>query len=147
PELAWRAMFWIGILPALVVIWVRRHVPEPEIYIRHRETNDDSAGKFLQIFSPAMLRTTLLASVVALGAQGGYYAVNTFLPLYLNSRGLGIIGTGAYLIVIVAGSFGGYLISDHLADALGRRAALLLFAAGSFLAIGAYTVLPLGDRA
>jgi MFS family permease len=140
---AWRWMFFIGILPALLALWIRRHVREPGLFLRaHKQP-----AHFLRIFSPAFLRTTALASVVALGAQGGYYAVNTFLPLYLNQRGLGIIGTGAYLIVIIAGSFAGYLTSAHLADALGRRAALILFAAGAFLAIGAYTVLPLGNLA
>jgi MFS family permease len=143
---AWRIMFFIGILPALLALWVRHHVHEPDVFVRSRR-QPHSASDFLGIFSPAFFSTTALASLVALGAQGGYYAVNTFLPLYLNQRGLGIVGTGAYLIVIIAGSFAGYLTSAHLADALGRRASLALFAAGSFLAIGAYTVLPLGNMA
>jgi MFS family permease len=145
-DYAWRIMFFIGILPALLALWIRHHVREPEVFVQsHRQPH--SASHFLRIFSPAFFRTTAFASLVALGAQGGYYAVNTFLPLYLNQRGLGIVGTGAYLMVIIAGSFAGYLTSAHLADALGRRASLALFAAGSFLAIGAYTVLPLGNLA
>ena len=154
---AWRIMFFIGILPALLAIWIRHHVQEPELFLRTRSRAPASQALSplvpqclsprKNIFAPAFLRTTALASLVALGAQGGYYAVNTFLPLYLNQRGLGIVGTGAYLIVIIAGSFAGYLTSAHLADALGRRASLILFAVGSFLAIGAYTVLPLGNLA
>lgn len=145
-DIAWRIMFLIGILPAFFAFWIRHNVHEPELFLRaHRQPA--SRANFLLIFAPAFLRTTALASLVALGAQGGYHAVNTFLPLYLNQRGLGIIGTGAYLIVIIAGSFAGYLTSAHLADALGRRASLILFAVGSFLAIGAYTVLPLGNTA
>jgi MFS family permease len=147
PELAWRAMFWIGILPALVVVWVRRNVQEPEIFEQHRRSSEASAGTFLKIFSPAMLRTTLLASVVALGAQGGYYAVNTFLPLYLNSRGLSVTHTGGYLLVVIAGSFAGYMTAAHLSDAIGRKWTLVLFAALSFLSILAYMVLPIGDTA
>jgi len=143
---AWHIMFFIGILPALLAFWIRHHVREPEVFVRSRRQSH-TASDFLHIFSPAFIRTTTLASLVALGAQGGYYAVNTFLPLYLNQRGLGIVGTGAYLMVIISGSFAGYLTSAHLADALGRRASLALFAAGSFLAIGAYTILPLGNPA
>jgi MFS family permease len=187
---AWRFMFFLGILPALLALWIRRHVHEPQIFLQSRaepvspppppvplflcpfvrrlpppslsplvpqslsplclcpsSRSSPLSPQHKTIFSPALLRTTALASLVALGAQGGYYAVNTFLPLYLNQRGLGIIGTGAYLIVVIAGSFLGYLTGAHLADALGRRATLLLFAIGSFLAIGAYTVLPLGNHA
>lgn len=143
---AWRWMFFIGILPALLAVWIRHNVREPEIFVRaHRQAA--SRANFLQIFSPAFLRTTALTTLVALGAHGGYHAVNTFLPLYLSQRGLGIFGTGAYLIVIIAGSFTGYLVSAQLADALGRRATMALFAAGAFIAIAAYTLLPLGNRA
>jgi MFS family permease len=140
-------MFWIGILPALLGIWIQRNVHEPEIFAHRRNVLRDSPAHFLKIFSPAMLRTTLLASLVALGAQGGYYAVNTFLPLYLNSRGLSVISTGGYLLVVIAGSFAGYLTSAHLTDRIGRKGTLMLFAAGSLVAIAAYTVLPLGNAA
>jgi MFS family permease len=146
-EQAWRAMFWIGILPALLGFWIQRNVHEPEIFAGRGNTANETPGHFLKIFSPAMLRTTLLASLVALGAQGGYYAVNTFLPLYLNSRGLSVISTGAYLLIVIAGSFAGYLTSAHLTDRIGRRRTLVLFAAGSLVAIAAYTVLPLGNGA
>jgi MFS family permease len=147
-EMAWRAMFWIGLLPSLLAVWVRKRVGEPQVFERSRELRvSRSPVHFLQIFSPAMLRTTLLASLVALGAQGGYYAVTTFLPLYLNARGLSVTSTGGYLMVIIAGSFTGYLASAHLADWIGRKWSLVLFAVGSFTAIAIYTVLPLSNTA
>jgi len=147
-EMAWRAMFWIGLLPSLLAVWVRQHVDEPQVFERSRELRvSQSPVHFLQIFSPAMLRTTLLASLVALGAQGGYYAVTTFLPLYLNARGLSVTSTGAYLMVVIAGSFVGYLTSAHLADWIGRKWSLVLFAVGSFTAIAIYTVVPLSNTA
>ncbi|HEY4354226.1 MAG TPA: MFS transporter [Acidobacteriaceae bacterium] len=147
PEIAWRAMFWMGILPALAAVWVRRHVQEPEIFTRQREAEKPDGTSFLRIFAPEVLRTTLLASVVALGAQGGYYAVNTFLPLYLNSRGLSVTHTGYYLFVVIAGSFFGYMTAAHLSDAIGRKWTLVIFAALSFVTILLYMVLPIGDTA
>jgi MFS family permease len=144
-EYAWRAMFWMGLLPALLGLWIQRHVHEPEVFAHRRGARGDAPAHFLGIFSGPMLRTTFLASLVALGAQGGYYAVNTFLPLYLHSRGLSVVSTSGYLLIVIAGSFAGYLTSAHLTDRIGRRASLTVFAAGSFLAIGAYMILPLGD--
>jgi MFS family permease len=144
-HLAWRAMFWIGLIPAALAVYVRRHVKEPEIYLR------GSIGveprNVLEIFSATMLRTTLFASLVALGAQGGYYAINTWLPLYLNSRGLSVTHTGMYLLVVIAGSFAGYLVSAHLADRLGRKTTLILFAVGAFVTVFFYSMFPIGDRA
>lgn len=154
PHLAWRAMFWIGLAPALLAVYVRKHVQEPEIFRAsevHR-SNDASSGKrfdlaFLRIFSPAMLRVTALASIVALGAQGGYYAINTWLPLYLNARGLNVMHTGGYLLVVIVGSFSGYLLSAHLADKIGRKLTLILFAALSALAVFLYTIVPISNTA
>ena len=146
--IAWRIMFWIGLLPSLLAVWIQHHVTEPEVFKRTRTQNaSESPAHFLHIFSPAFLRTTLLASLVSLGAQGGYYAVNTFLPMYLNARGLSVISTGGFLMVVIAGSFAGYLTSAHLTDWIGRKGALVIFAVGSFMAIAAYTVFPLSNAA
>src|SRR5271169_4411403 len=90
---AWRAMFWIGIVPALLVFYIRRYVPEPEVFqrTRAREATLGEGSNFLEIFSPALLRTTLLTALLAVGAQGGYYAITTWLPTYLKTtRGLSV---------------------------------------------------------
>ncbi len=144
-HLAWRVMFWIGLIPAALAVYVRRHVKEPEIYLRDSVAAE--SRNVLEIFSASMLRTTLFASLVALGAQGGYYAINTWLPLYLNARGLSVTHTGMYLLVVIAGSFAGYLVSAHLADRLGRKATLVLFAAGAFVTVFFYSMFPIGDSA
>jgi MFS family permease len=143
---AWRVMFWIGILPALLAFYVRSHVTESDIFARNATARlGASRTEFLQIFSPKLLRVTLLASLVALGAQGGYYAITTFLPLYLSARGLSVTHTGGYLLVIIAGSFCGYLTSAWLADRLGRRGTLVLFAALAFITVLLYMVIPIDN--
>lgn len=147
-EVAWRAMFWVGLAPATLAIFVRRHVPESAIYAKSRGVaRGSSQGSLLRIFSPAIVRTTALASLSAVGAQGGYYAINTWLPLYLNARGLSVTHTASYLIVIIGGSLAGYLTSAHLADRLGRRRTLILFPTCAVIAVLLYMVLPVSDAA
>lgn len=142
-DIAWRAMFWIGILPALLVFYIRKHVPETEAF---QGAHCAHSGGVMKIFAPAILRTTLLASVVSLGAQGGYYAITTWLPLYLKStRGLTTLDTGGYLAVVIAGSFAGYMTAAYLTDRLGRKSTLILFAACSFLTVLCYTNAPIGN--
>jgi MFS family permease len=160
PNMAWRAMFWIGIAPALLAVYVRKHVQDPDIYSESKRSRTLPANVvaptghsptthsnfiFLKIFSPGILRITALASLVALGAQGGYYAINTWLPLYLNTRGLSVTHTGGYLLVVILGSFTGYLVSADLADRIGRKRTLILFAAGSALSVFLYTIVPISD--
>jgi MFS family permease len=145
---AWRAMFWIGILPALLVFYIRRKVPEPKVYAETRKkvAASGESASFLHIFSPDILKVTLLTSLLAVGAQGGYYAITTWLPTFLKTqRKLSVMNTTGYLIVIIAGSFVGYMVSAYLADRLGRKKTLILFAVGSFLTVVAYTYLPIGN--
>ena len=146
--IAWRVMFWIGILPALLVFFIRRHVPEPEVFRRTvvRENSQAEGSHFLDIFRPSLLATTLLTALLAVGAQGGYYAITTWLPTYLKTtRGLSVLNTGGYLFVVIAGSFFGYLVSAWLSDGIGRKATLVLFAVCSLLAIVGYTYLPISN--
>jgi len=145
---AWRAMFWIGILPALLVFYIRRKVPEPKVYAETRKKVETSGEKavFLQIFSPALLRITLLTSLLAVGAQGGYYAITTWLPTFLKTqRKLSVLNTTGYLIIVIVGSFIGYMISAYLADRIGRKNTLILYAVGSFVTVVAYTYLPISN--
>lgn len=144
PEsLAWRAMFWIGILPAGLALWIQGNVREPEIFSKAQRA--PTASILGEMFSAPVLGNLLLASIVALGAQGGYYAFNTFLPLYLQSRGLGVVATSGYVAVVIIGAFAGYMTSAHLTDALGRKSSLVFFACGAFLALAAYLAIPLGS--
>jgi MFS family permease len=145
---AWRAMFWIGILPALLVFYIRRNVPEPEVFsqTRAREVKAGEGSHFLEIFSPAILKITLLTALLATGVQGGYYAITTWLPTFLKtSRHLSVLNTGGYLFVVIVGSFVGYMISAWLADRLGRKRTLILFAVCSFVTVTAYTFLPISN--
>jgi MFS family permease len=147
-EVAWRALFWVGILPAVLVFFVRRYVDEPPVFTQ-TQNNLSAAGtkaNFLEIFSPSILKTTILTSLLATGAQGGYYAITTWLPTYLRTeRKLTVLGTGGYLAVIIIGSLIGYLTSAWLADRIGRRANFILFAVCSVLTVLAYTQLSIDD--
>ena len=121
-------------------------VHEPDVYLEAQPAGFPTRHTILHIFSPSVLRVTLLASLVALGAQGGYYAINTWLPLYLQTRHLSVMHTTGYLSVVIAGSFAGYLTGAHLADYFGRKATLILFAACSGITVALYAFFPISDE-
>ncbi|WP_287496952.1 MFS transporter [Pandoraea sp. CB10b_02] len=149
-DTAWRACFWIGIVPALWITYVRRNVSDPEIFTQTRKQVAEGALKsnFAQIFAPAHVKTTILGSLLCSGMLGGYYAITTWLPTYLKTeRGLSVFNTSAYLIVLIVGSFVGYIVGAILSDKFGRRAAFIFFAVASFLLGMAYTMLPITDGA
>ena len=147
-EIAWRALFWAGLAPAVLIFFVRRFVDEAPVFIKTRENlaATGTQANFLEIFSPAILKTTIVTCLLTTGAQGGYYAITTWLPTFLRAeRKLTVLGTGGYLTVIIVGSFVGYLVSAWLSDRIGRRANFILYAVCSIITVIAYTLIPIDD--
>ncbi|CAG2157008.1 putative niacin/nicotinamide transporter NaiP [compost metagenome] len=148
-ETAWRALFLIGLLPAVFVIVLRRMVKEPEVYTEHKAREarqDQERASFAEIFSPKLLSVTLRAALLTTGAQGGYYAITTWLPTFLKTeRGLTVLGTGGYLAMVIVGSYIGYVTSAYLTDRIGRKRNFILFAIGSMAIALAYTHIPVND--
>ena len=143
-QIAWRLLFFVGVLPALLVFYIRTKVPEPAIFKETKQTGPRRAA--LDIFSRELITTTILGAALATGAQGGYYAITTFLPTFLRTqRHLSVLGTGGYLAVIIVGSWCGYIVSAYLNDAIGRRKNFFVFAIGSLLIAIAYTQTEISD--
>ncbi|MDJ1137154.1 MFS transporter [Streptomyces iconiensis] len=139
--LAWRVMFFTGALPALLVFYVRRHVSDAPVAARRLESAE--RGSFAALFRPGLLRTTLFASLLATGVQGGYYTLATWVPAFLGGeRGLTVVTTGGFLAAQIAGAFAGYLTGGYLTDLLGRKATIALFAALSAGCVMGYTHVP-----
>jgi MFS family permease len=149
PELAWRWMFAVGALPALLVFFLRRYVEEPAIAAATLAKQNASGERpgLGEIFSGPILKTTILASLAVTGCQGGYYAITFWVPRFLTTeRKLSIVSSTGYLAALIIGSFIGYLVGAWLADKIGRRKLFLYFSLGAIAIIIAYTQLPLTNE-
>jgi MFS family permease len=142
---AWRVLMCLGILPGLLIVYIRRNVEDAVV---HRETPEaDRRGTLRQILSGDLLRTTVFASMLATGIQGGYYAMFTWIPTYLKTeRDLTVVGTSGYLFVVIAGAFLGYLSSGFVHDRLGRRRTFALFSILAGASLVAYFLIPTGSN-
>jgi MFS family permease len=148
-ETAWRALFFAGILPAVLVLFVRYFVDEPAVFTETQQQIAAGAERphFLGIFEPELIGRIVLASLLTTGAQGGYYAITTWLPTYLKTvRQLSVLNTSEYLLVIIVGSFVGYIVSAYLTDRIGRRNNFFLFAVCCLVTVLAYTQLSIDDH-
>jgi MFS family permease len=148
PEVAWRWMFAIGALPALLIFFLRRYVEEPEVAVKTRARVAAAGDRpsIWEIFAPGLRRTTLLAALLGTGAQGGYYAISTWVPTFLRGeRGLTVIGSSGYLAVLISGSFVGYLLGAWLADRIGRRPLFILSSIAAIMLVLVYTTLPFSN--
>ncbi|MBV8613665.1 MAG: MFS transporter, partial [Acetobacteraceae bacterium] len=94
PELAFRVLFWLGLLPALLVIWIRRNVSESDLAPREAAAAS-GVGHVFSAMRPPYLATTWRLVLMVIGAQGGVYALATWLPTYLKTvRHLTSVGAG-----------------------------------------------------
>ncbi|HUI83066.1 MAG TPA: MFS transporter [Candidatus Binatia bacterium] len=138
---AWRYLFFAGLVPALLVFFVRRYVNEPQVYVATRKKIEQGAQapRFWDIFTGSTLKTTALATLLTMGILGGNYNILTWLPTYLRTvRHLSVTNTGAFLLVNILGSWMGYVIGGYIADWLGRRWAFVLCACGAIITVIVY---------
>ncbi len=150
-EQAWKALFWVGLLPALLVFWVRKHVDEPDVFTQSASRAPKRLGggiaQMFVVLKPPYLSTTLKVALMVTGAQGGSYALSVWLPTYLRTvRGLSTLGTGSYLVVHIIGAWFGFIVGALLADAIGRKATFIISAIGSALATVAFVMLPITNE-
>jgi len=142
-QTAWRVLMCIGILPALLILYIRRNVRDPEVY---REA-PKRESPLKRIFAGDLIKTTVFASILATGIQGGYYAMFTWIPTYLKKeRDLTVVGTSGYLFVVIAGAFLGYLTAGLVHDRIGRRKTFALFATLAGAALVMYFLVPSGSN-
>ena len=143
PDVAWRVMFGIGALPALLIFFIRRNVEEPAISLSAREKDTAS---FVEVFSASNIRATITGSLLTIGAQGGFYALMTWVPQYLRAeRKISILASTPYLMALIFGCWVGYVSGGWLSDRFGRRPVFLMFSAAAAAAVLVYTHVPLTD--
>lgn len=149
PEWGWRAVFWIGVLPAVLVFFVRRSDDDSEVYLKtaaRLRAEKRSVPMFAIFWPPSMLKITALAALLAIGAQGAGFAVSNYLTSFLqNERGLAVSVSGYMVFVLSAGGFCGAQVNAFFSDRLGRRTMFRLFGAGFIVAISFYLLAPLGS--
>ncbi len=125
PHFGWRAVFLVGVLPALLVLWIRTSVPEPAIWT-HRATSSDHAPS-RKLLSNAVLKTGALATIMNAFSLFGYWGLFTWIPAYLatpvsqGGRGINTVKTTSFFLVLCGGKWLGYATFGFLADAFGRR--------------------------
>jgi MFS family permease len=145
-EYAWRAAFLFGLLPVMLVYFIRRSVRESPIYLEARKTVATKERQ-RRVTLAGHASVIIRGSLLAIGIQGGYYAIASWLPTFLRlQRHLSIVGSGSYLGLIISGSLIGYIFSALLTDMVGRRLNFIFFAIGSCIITILYTHLPITNR-
>jgi MFS family permease len=147
PRFGWRAVFFAGVIPALVTFWFRHGVKEPEAWSalnrsalnrseQDRSAQDGTRGQrgpevhqdsWRRLFRGEYGRGMLVCSSMNAFALFAYWGLFTWVPNFLSrsvaegGRGLNTGRTSGWTIVMQTGTFLGYLMFSYFADRLGRK--------------------------
>jgi MFS family permease len=130
PRFGWRMLFLVGILPALLTLWIRRNVPEPEIWKSSRRISTGAPAErhaLLTVFRLPLLSRTLVATLTTSCVLFAYWGLFTWVPAFLASpveqggAGLGVVRTTGWIVPMQLGAFLGYTTFGFGADRFGRK--------------------------
>ena len=137
--LDWRAVFFVGVAPALLTLWIRRGVDEPALWHAARRAPRVPLARAIGGRRASLTAALALMNACTLFA---YWGFNTWVPSFLKDApaagGIGLSNAtmSAFIFVNNIGMWFGYVTFGVIADAVGRRrtyVAYLLLAAGFVL--------------
>ncbi len=139
PIIGWRASFMVSVLPAVLVILVRKKLPESDLWaernriIRSRAltepaVQDKDKGNFASLFSPEYRTMFFKSLLLAVFIMSAYWFTYAWLPGYLyEQRHFSMTKSGIWMIITQTGGFLGYATFGFVADRFGRRPAFTLY--------------------
>jgi len=142
PAIGWRMCFFLSGIPALLVVYIRKKLPESDVWLERRRLvaaeggklaesiKLEHANKFSLLFSGAYRNTFIKCLVLAIFDMSAYWFTYSWMPSYLHEqRHFTLTKSAAWMLVTQAGGFTGYLTFGLVADWLGRRPAFSIYSA------------------
>lgn len=139
PAIGWRACFLLSVLPAVLVVVIRKRLPESDVWVERRRlisadgfrpaaVEKESRNKFLLLFSAEYRRLFIQSLILAIFDMSAYWFTYSWLPGYLHEqRHFPMAKSAVWMLVTQAGGLLGYLTFGFVADKLGRRPAYSIY--------------------
>ena len=141
PLFGWRGLFIAGALPALLVIYIRAHVPESPVWQRDRQTRRPRMR--LSVFFRQHGLLFLYAALLMTAFNYMSHGTQDLYPTYLEKqRGFGVSAKSIISIVYATGAICGGAVAGYLSQTWGRRRVIILCAIGGMLLIPLWIFAP-----
>jgi benzoate transport len=144
PLIGWRGMFAVGLLPAVVSFFVRRHVKEPALFTERRAASKSGTARKLplkRLFDDARTARASVGVIILCSVQNfGYYGLMIWLPSYLSKTfGYSLTKSGLWTAATVLGMALGIWLFGLAADRFGRKPAFLAYQLGAVAMVFVYS--------
>ena len=130
PIIGWRMSFLVSILPAFMVIIVRKHLKESDVWIQNKDeyATRNVLKEFRQVISQEHRKLFFLSLILCIFGMSAYWYTYSWLPTYLaDERGLTIVGSTFGVIIIQCGDLLGYTTFGFVSEKIGRRLAFTVY--------------------
>ena len=146
PLWGWRAVFFVGVLPALFTLWIQRRIEEPKIW---KSAAAAERGRPSALFAPGIRRITIAIIVMNACCLFAWWGLNGWVPAYLRlspaQGGIGLSSSTMSLFVIAmqVGMWFGYVSFGFIADAIGRKRTYVIYLLAATILLPIYGILRL----
>jgi MFS family permease len=142
PQIGWRGVFLVGLIPGLIAFAVRWYVGEPKMFLARARAVRGTMPLRLLVKDAATAKISLGMLILCAVQNFGYYGLMIWLPSYLSTRfGYTLTQSALWTAVTVLGMAFGIWAFGVYADKVGRRPALLTFQAGAAVMVLVYSQL------
>ncbi len=144
PLWGWRGVFFVGVLPALFTLWIRRHIEDPPSW---QAAAPAERGRFSALFRPGVAPVTVAIALMNSCCLFAWWGMNGWVPAYLNlppeQGGIGLSSStmSLFLIAMQTGMWFGYVTFGFMADAIGRKRTYVLYLIAAAVLLPIYGVL------
>ncbi|HXG87610.1 MAG TPA: MFS transporter [Vicinamibacterales bacterium] len=131
PRYGWRAVFFVGVLPALFTLWIRRRVPEPAMWV-NRAAAAGAASPLSERMRGLWLLTAALTLMNA-ATMFAWWGLNLWIPAFLSlpvdqgGVGLTTTQTGWFIVAMQVGMWFGYVTFGFISDRFGRKPTYVVY--------------------
>ena len=146
PVWGWRAVFFAGVLPALLTVWVQRRVEEPALWRAARAAPPAGRGRLSDVFRGALGRLTVAVTLMNACTMFAWWGFNQWIPAYLSlpaaegGIGLSTRVMSGFIIAMQVGMWFGYVTFGFISDRAGRRRAYVTYLVTAAVLMLAYSV-------
>jgi MFS family permease len=144
PRVGWRAVFFVGVLPALLTVWVRRHVREPDLWLNRAAAGAGAPVTFGELLHGPLLRVTVALTLMNACTMFGWWGLNLWVAGYLSlPAGQGGMGfsperMALFVFVMQGGMWLGYVSYGFVADEIGRKRTYVAYLLAAAVLLPAY---------
>lgn len=146
PRYGWRAVFFVGVLPALFTLWIRRRVAEPALWQQSRARTTAAPQGLADVFRGGLASLTIALTLMNAATMFAWWGLNLWIPAYLSlpvaegGVGLSAVVMSSFVVAMQVGMWFGYVTFGFVSDRFGRKTTYMVYLVAASVLVMMYSL-------